>query len=208
MEAYLFGSVDEQELIVVANSSGTAYVAGEVVNIQNAQSKDVAYVIQEAIANGASGPALMLGEIDALALSTSTFGVGDDVYWKTAQNYAITRTNAKTGDFYIGMCTRVKTSGQVNVILRLNHCLCSNPLSVSASSSSASVSTSSSSDSTSVSSVSSVSVSKASKSSSSISSASTSSNSGSSSSSNESISSNSDSSTSSNSSSSTSVSKI
>lgn len=148
-EAILVGKIDEHEQLTIVNTTGVAVVAGEVINIQNAQGQDVAYIVREAIAIGASGEANILGEFSGNANSASVFAVGDDVYWKASLNKAVTRSEAKTGDFYVGMCTKAKASGVAFVWFRLNHKEGTTPLSVSASSTSVSVSTSSSSISTS-----------------------------------------------------------
>lgn len=133
-ESKLVGTIDQHEQVTLKNSTGAALAANEVFSITNAASETVAYVAREAIANNANGEANIKGEFDLVANSTSTFEVGDPVYWKTSGNYAIARSEAKTGDFLFGPCTQRKVSGTSYVRARLNGPSGGTALSVSSSS--------------------------------------------------------------------------
>jgi len=203
-EARLVGSIDQHEQITVNNSTGAELAPNEVFAITNDSGNTIPMVARETIADGSDGQASIIGEFSVAKNSTSVFASGDDVYWHTSANEAVERSEAKTGDFFLGRCTKKAVSGDSFVFVRLDDGLSADVISVSTSisvsvsnSSISSESTSSSSTSTSSSSISVDATSVSSLSNSSSASVSKSSNSDSSSSVSNSISSNSDSSTSS-----------
>jgi predicted RecA/RadA family phage recombinase len=161
-EAILYAKLTEHDQTTVANPTVAALQIEEVFKRKNPSGNNVAYVAREDIAVGASGQVAIRGEYKFKALAANTWAVGDDIYWKESGNYAITKAQAKLGDFYVGMCTHGKASGASFVRGRLNEKWGVTPISGSTSStsvSSTSLSISSNSDSSdsSVSSVSSAS---------------------------------------------------
>jgi len=151
-EAYLAGAMDQQEQVSVANNSGAALAPNEVWFRANASGLYVAHVARETIAANATGENLVRGEISVAKKSGSTFNTDDDVYWRVGHNDAVARSEAKTGDRYLGECSKVAASGDARVRLFLNArkdaadtISVSSSISTSISSSSTSTSTSSSS---------------------------------------------------------------
>lgn len=111
-EAMQVGSVDEHEQVTIANTTGADLEAKEVFAITNDSGQTVPYIAREDIASLASGEANIRGEFDVAKNSTSVFAVGDDVYWHASANNAVERSEAKTGDFYLGQCQKVAASGK------------------------------------------------------------------------------------------------
>lgn len=204
-EAMLVGSLDDHSQVVVVNGTGAALAPNEVFFIENSAGDQIPYVSRASIAAAASGNAAMFGEFSFACQTDAVFAVGDDIYWHASANQAVTRAQAKTGDYYIAECTKLSASGTLFVWGRLGEGVgggdvistsssISVSVSVSASSSSDSTSSTSSSSTSSSSSESKTSKSISSNSETSSTSVSKSSNSNSVSSSSGSISSNSDSS--------------
>jgi len=118
-EARLVGSIDQHEQVTVNNSTGAELAPNEVFGITNDSGDVVPMVARETIAADADGEAHIVGEFSIAKNSTSVFATGDDVYWHVSANQAVERSEAKTGDFYFGPCTKKAVSGDSFVFARL-----------------------------------------------------------------------------------------
>jgi len=108
--------------IVYTNSTGASIAAGTPIVIEEAGSNllGVAAILLNALADGESGTAYILGEfrIDKAAVA---FAQGQKVYYDVSATNANNAANAATdGDFVLGVCSKAAASGDDYVQFLLN----------------------------------------------------------------------------------------
>jgi len=122
-ESRFIGLIDQHEQITFTNSNrfdtAGSLTANEVFAITNDSGDIVPMVARGTTAAGSTGEACIKGEFNVAKNSTSVFSTGDDVYWHASANQAVERSEAKTGDFYLGMCTLAAASGDDWVNVRI-----------------------------------------------------------------------------------------
>ena len=158
-EARLQGSIDQHEQITIVNAErfdpNAQLAPNEVFAITNASGNVIPHVSRATTSSASSGEAHIIGEFIFAKRSTSVFAADDDIYWAVGHNVAVTRAEAKAGDFYVARCTLAASASVEHVRGRLGQDLeAAEHPSVSSSESVSTSSSSSESDSTSVSSTS------------------------------------------------------